>query len=211
MGRVPLSEFVGARCRLQQLSSQRITSGWVRALRNDRLVIQCDEDDSFFPAEKYLVHLQGPSADAYGIASGTRGPIDAAPLTVGSLAREPALIAYSYEFALLTPLQFRDAQQNARKIIETIQAKLSVAGKTVEVLITDASTEGMGILAWTELIEGDVIGIRIESAKLQASFDGEVRHCRPEPRLIGMYRVGLKFHNPDRLSLRSWRKLLDPL
>ena len=117
------------------------------------------------------------------------------------------LPALNYEFTLITQIQLRDAQQNARKSIEAMAGKLHACGATSEVLISDASSGGMGVIVWRELQRGDVVNIDIKTEEVDLTLTCEVRHCRPEPRLIGAYRVGLRFQNTDRLALTSWRKL----
>lgn len=212
MGRVPYSEFIGSRVRFQRLSDQRVFSGWLQTLRNDNVAITVEDDLHVAPDERYLFQIQGPSADAYFIATSGGVPISATPYVHGATAKQVVdLPALCYEFELITQIQMRDSQQSARKTVSTMVANLSACGRTSEVLISDASAGGMGVIAWEEVRKGDVVQVEIRSAEIDASFNCEVRHCRPEQRLIGAYRVGLQFQKPDRLSLVAWRKLINPI
>lgn len=212
MGRVPYSEFTGSRVRLQRLSDQRIFSGWLQSLRNDVVQLTAEDQLPVGLNERFLFQVQGLSADAYFIATGAGEPHVAAPYVRGATAEQLVeLPALNYSFNLITQIQMRDSQQRARKVIETMAATLSAQGRTSELLIADASGEGMGVIAWEELRKGDVVGVAIKSKDLEASFNCEVRHCRPEFRLTGAYRVGLQFRNPDRIPLTAWRKLINPL
>jgi hypothetical protein len=211
MGRVPHSEFTNSRARFQRLSDQQIFSGWLKSLRNDNVTIIAEETLSLDPSERFLFQVQGPSADAYFIATSTGTPVGTADYVHGTTAVQMVdLPALKYEFRIITQIQLRDAQQHARKVIETMVAHLSIRGKTSEVLIADASAGGMGVLSWDELQQGDVVQVDVMSPAMQAVFMAEVRHCRPEPRILGAYRVGLHFQKPDRLSLTAWRKLTNP-
>jgi hypothetical protein len=212
MGRVPYSEFVGSRARLQRLSDQQIFSAWVQELRSDCVVVTAEQTFSFASMERFLFQVQGPSADAYFIAGSTAKPMAAGTHVNGNTATMMVqLPSITYKFNLITQVQLRDAQQHARKAVGDLVAKLHACGRTSEVMVADASALGMGIIAWEELRKGDVVQVDLHSEALTATFMGEVRHCRPEPRLIGAYRVGLKFQNPDRISLTSWRKLINPI
>lgn len=212
MGWVPYSEFEGARVRFQRLSDQQVFSGWLRNLQNDSISICAEDDFQVGPTERFLFQVQGPSSDAYFIATSTAAPIEAATWTHAATATKlvelPSLV---YRFHLITPIQMRAAQQLARKAIGAIGAKVHTAGKTAELLITDASNEGMGVIAWQEMRTGDVVEVEIAADQIEAKLTCEVRHCRPEARLIGAYRVGLHFRNADRLAQIAWRKLLNPI
>jgi hypothetical protein len=89
-------------------------------------------------------------------------------------------------------------------------ANVHVCGSVSEVLITDASRDGMGVIAWEELRKGDMVLVEIQSRDIHVSMTCEVKHCRPEDRLIGAYRVGLHVAKADRLSLVAWRKIVNP-
>jgi hypothetical protein len=194
------------------MSDQQVFAGWLQSLRNDSVTVTSEDPLPFNPSERFLFQVQGPSADAYFIATCSGVPHPAVSTVVGATALQVVeLPALNYSFDLITQIQLRDAQQLARKAISTMAAKLSAQGKTSEVLIGDASAGGMGVISWEELRRGDVVGVQIRSKELNADFNCEVRHCRPEPRLIGAYRVGLQFQKPDRLALTAWRKLINPL
>lgn len=212
MGRVPYSEFVDARTRFQRLSDQRVFSGWLQHLQNDAVSIVADEELPVGASERFLFQVQGQSADAYFIASLTGTPRQAEHLVRGANALKIAeLPALQYDFRLVTPIQLRDSQQIARKTVGALAATMSTRGKATEVLITDASSGGMGIISWTELEKNDVVKIDLNCPDIVASLTCEVRHSRPEQKLIGAYRVGLEFKESDRLSLIAWRKLLNPI
>jgi hypothetical protein len=212
MGRVPYSEFIDSRARFQRLSDQRVFSGWVQTLRNDCVSLTTEEPLPFGPGERFLFQVQGPSADAYFLATSSEIALGIGVYVNGSTANQVVeLPALNHEFKLITAIQMRDAQQLARKWIQTMAANLHAGGRTSEVLISDASGGGMGVFSWQELQKGDVVGIDIQSKEFQANFMCEVRHCRPEPRLVGAYRVGLQFQKPDRVALTAWRKLINPL
>jgi hypothetical protein len=211
MGRVPHSEFINSRARFQRLTDQQIYAGWLHTLRNDQVVVIAEETFSFEPSERFLFQVQGPSADAYFIATSSGIATGIAPYVHGTTALQLVeLPALKYEFRIITQIQLRDAQQHARKAVETMVAHLSIRGKTSEVLVADASAGGMGVIAWEEVQQGDVVQIEVKSPAMQATFMAEVRHCRPEQRILGAYRVGLHFQKPDRLSLMAWRKLTNP-
>jgi hypothetical protein len=211
MGRVPHSEFTNSRARFQRLSDQEIYGGWVQTMRNDHVVIIAEDNISLEATERFLFQVQGPSADAYFIATSTGNAIGTAPYVHGTTAVQLVeLPALRYEFRLITQIQLRDAKQAARKAVETMIAHVSIGGKTSEVLVADASAGGMGIIAWEEVQQGDIVKVEIKTTAMQATFMAEVRHCRPEQRILGAYRVGLHFQKPDRLSLMAWRKLTNP-
>jgi hypothetical protein len=211
MGRVPHSEFINSRARFQRLSDQQIYAGWLQTLRNDQVVVIAEETLSFEPSERFLFQIQGPSADAYFIATSSGTAAEIAPYVHGTAALQLVeLPALKYEFRIVTQIQLRDAQQQARKAVETMVAHLSIRGKTSEVLVADASAAGIGVISWEEVQQGDVVEIEIKSTAMQATFMAEVKHCRPEQRIVGAYRVGLHFQKPDRLSLMAWRKLTNP-
>lgn len=211
MGRVPYSEFVGSRARFQRLSDQRVFSGWLKSMKNDRAILTAEEYLPVGQSERFLFQVQGPSADAYFIAAGSEVPVTTTPYVQGAAAQQIVnLAALTYEFCLVTQIQMRDAQQHARKSVRTMAASLQACGRTSDLLIADASSGGMGVIAWEEVMKGDVVRVELDCEALKASFMCEVRHCRPEQRLIGAYRVGLQFKNPDRISLVSWRKLIHP-
>jgi len=212
MGRVPYSEFIGSRARFQRLSDQRVFAGWLQRLDNCQALVTAEEPLSLDDGERFLFQVQGPSADAYFIAGSSGIPATQTTYVHGATAKQLVeLAALNYEFSLVTQVQMRDAQQQARKAIETTVAKLQACGRTSEVLIADASGDGMGVIAWEELKKGDVVQVEIKFKNFQSSFQCDVRHCRPEQRLIGAYRVGLQFRNADRIGLVSWRNLINPL
>ncbi len=209
MGRVPYSEYNGSRTRFQRLSDQQIFAGWLQSLQNDIAIVTAEESVQLDLSERFLFQVQGPSADAYFIATSTGVPSAIVNYIEGSTAKQAvSLQAQKYEFKIFTQIQLKDAHQQARKAIHTMGATLHACGKTSEALISDASSGGMGIIAWEEVQRGDVVKVDLTAESLQASFNCEVRHCRPEDRLIGAYRVGLQFRNPDRLSHYAWRKLI---
>jgi hypothetical protein len=212
MGRVPYTEFIGSRARFQRLNDQRIFAGWLQTLANDNIIITSEETLPCEPMERYLFQVQGPSADAYFIAIGSGIPTSLTSYVHGATAKQlvdlPALL---YSFKLITQVQLRDSQQKARKLIETMVATLSACGRNSEVLVADASLEGMGVIVWEELQKGDIVQIDVKSNDLEATFMCEVRHCRPEQRITGAYRVGLLFHKPERIDLVAWRRLMNPL
>jgi hypothetical protein len=212
MGRVPYTEFIGARARFQRLSDQYIFAGWLQTLANDNIVITSEETLPCEPMERYLFQIQGPSADAYFIAVGSGVPTSLANYISGSTAEQLVnLPALTYKFKLITEVQLRDSQQKARKLIQTMAAKLSACGRTYEVLIPDASLEGMGVIMWEEIQKGDIVQVDVKCSDLEATFMCEVRHCRPEQRITGAYRVGLQFHKPERVALVAWRRLINPI
>lgn len=184
----------------------------MQELQNNTILITAEHLLSIHPADRFLFQVQGLTADAYFIATSTGVPVSRAPYIQGSTAEQVVeLPALNYDFQLITPIQMRDAQQQARKLISAISARMSTRGRSSELLITDASAGGMGVIAWEELENGDVVGVDVRHEGLQESFNCEVRHCRPEPRLIGAYRIGLQFQKPNRLALTAWRKLINPL
>lgn len=205
MGRVPYSEFDGARVRLQRLDDQQVLSGWLIHLRNDSVAIRLDEPERVGVGQRFLFQVQGASADAYFIAAyGGGGP-------VRTVDGATALKIDALPFDVITQIQLRDAQQLPRKAVATIEAQLVARGRSSEVLISDASAGGMGIMGWEELERGDVVGIEIRAGELNVDFHCMVRHCRPDGRLTGAYRIGLQFQNPERLALSAWRKMLNPI
>ena len=207
MGYVPYSEFEGARVRFQRLNDQQVFSGWLQSLHNEAIVVKVENDLPVDAAERFLFQVQGPSADAYFIATSSAAPIEAATWTHAATATKlvdlPALIC---RFHLITPIQMRGAQQLARKAIGALAAKVQTCGRTAELLITDASNEGMGVIAWDEMQQGDVVEVEVTAKDLSVKLTCEVRHCRSEPRLTGSYKVGLQFKNADRLAQIAWRK-----
>lgn len=212
MGWVPYSEFAGARVRLQRLSDQQVFSAWLETLQNECILIQAEDDLPVLERERFLFQVQGPSADAYFLAESGNHTAEAATCIHGATATKivdlPAMI---YRFNLITPIQMRAAQQQARKAIGALAAKVRTCGRTAELLVTDASVSGMGVIAWDEMLEGDVVEIEITAQDQSFKLTCEVRHCRPASRLIGAYRVGLQFKNADRLAQIAWRKLLNPI
>lgn len=212
MGRVPYSEFVGSRARLQRLTDQRVYSAWVEDLGNDLVRVSTDEVIEMHPRDRFLFQLQGPSADAYFLAEGRGAPAASFSYVLGATAQQIVnLPAHAYDFELITQIQMRDGQQLARRSVGTLSANMRANEVTSEVLVTDASAAGMGVLAWQELKSGDSVEISLESPEITATFACDVRHCRPEPHLIGAYRIGLQFREPDRVAVTSWRKLVNPL
>jgi hypothetical protein len=211
MGRVPYTEFINSRARFQRLSDQQVFSGWLQELRNDCVIVTAEDHFWLQQSERFLFQIQGPSADAYFIATSSGTPECTAPYVYGSTAQQLVDIpALKYEFQVITQVQLRDSQQLSRKAVETMVAHLSIRGRTSEVLVADASACGMGVLAWEELQKGDVVQVEVKSPAMQATFMAEVRHCRPEQRIVGAYRVGLHFQKPDRVALTAWRKLTNP-
>ncbi|HVT12403.1 MAG TPA: PilZ domain-containing protein [Fimbriimonadaceae bacterium] len=212
MGRVPYYEFVGARTRFQRLSDQTVFSGWLQSLRNDIVFVTAEDPLPIHADDRFLFQVQGPTADAYFIATSTGVPAIGTPCVQGATARQVVeLPALDYDFRLITQIQMRDAQQQARKLVATMVARMATRGRNSELLITDASSGGMGVIVWDELDKGDVIRVEIKLENFAAAFNCEVRHCRPEPKLIGAFRVGLQFQQADRLSLVAWRKMINPL
>ena len=212
MGRVPYTEFVGARARMQRLADQRIFSGWLHELRSDRIWVTSEGPLEIDAGQRFLFQLQGPSADAYLIASSINGA-PASRSDIGAVHGNTALHmvnlpAYNYPFAVITAVQLRDGQQTFRKALSALNARMHYYGEDYEVLLTDGSPAGMGALVWRELRQGSRVEITVTSGDVESAFDCEVRHCRPDERLPGSYRVGLKFETADRIALVTWRRLL---
>lgn len=212
MGWVPYSEFEGARVRFQRLSDQHVFAGWLEALSNDSIDVRAEEDHSVSPSERYLFQVQGPSADAYFIAESGSRPLQHATCVHGATATKMVdLPAVVYSFNLITQIQMRTAQQHSRKAVGAIAAKVHTCGRVADLLVTDASPAGMGVIVWSELRQGDVVDVDVSCEGGEVRLTCEVRHCRPDGRLIGAYRVGLQFKNADRLAQITWRKLLNPI
>lgn len=209
MAAVPFTEFTGSRLRFQRLSDQQIFAGWLTSLKDRRLLVAAEDRPNLNPSDRFLFQVQGPISDAYFIAASKCTAVTERPIVDGATAMQVVqLQALDHEFELLTPIQIRESQQQARKAIGTMVATLHTVEKYSEVLIADASSGGMGVISWQELEKADEVRVDIQSEALEASFDCFVRHCRPETRLIGAYRVGLQFVNPDRISLALWRRLI---
>ena len=209
MGKVPFSHFIGSRVRFQRLCDQQVFSGWLERLDEVAVEVAAEEPLPIEASERFLFQVQGSGSDAYFIASCERSSAQPEAATDGATAREmlscPGPV---YEFRPVTEIQLRQAQQQARKAIATMAATLSARDVLAELLIVDASANGMGAIAWQEFRRGDVVDVDVESAGTGLSFSCEVRHCRPEPRLIGAYRIGLQFRNPDPDTLDAWGGLL---
>jgi hypothetical protein len=210
MGRVPYSEFIGSRVRFQRINDQRVFAGWIKALKSDSAHFLTEEPIPVESNERFLCQVQGPSADAYFIAAATGMPVGTSSYVHGSTAlKRVNMPALDYQFEIVTQVQFRDSQQHARKSIGAMVASyVNSDGHDSEVLVTDASGGGMGVIGWEEMKRGDTIEVEIQAGPESLCFHCEVRHCRVEPKIIGAYRLGLKFQNAERIALASWRKFI---
>jgi|GEM_PF-6852181 len=210
MDRVPYSEFVGSRVRLQRLRDQQIFAGWVQDLRDDLVTVASEDLLSVERDERFLFQVQGTDQDAYFIATCTRIQGAAQPSAQGAAALDVAgLPAYDYRFCPATEIQLRKAHQHARRAVTSVLASLRIGDGASDLLIVDASQTGLGAIGWRELAKGDIVEIRFESSGRNVSFNCEIRHCRPEPRLIGAYRLGLLFKHPDPASVSVWKQLFE--
>lgn len=197
-------KFRGSRVRFQRLEDQATFSGWLDLLRADRVRIVTEAAPLVQAGERFLFQVQGPSADVAFIARNAPAP-PSVRCALGSLS----LPSLEYEFCVETPIRREEMHQEARRLIDPVDATLNAAGERRKVLVVDASPGGMGILAWREQEVGDPVVVEIEGTGISARFDATVRHCRAEPQIPGAYRVGLRFEDPDGLSLAAWRELID--
>src|SRR5579862_6762162 len=149
------SGFVGSRVRFQRLSNQQVLAGWIQFLSPDRSIVAAEAPLEVEISERYLFQVQGPGADAYFLARSTCLPAEVGRTTDGSSALKlEAMPEFVYEFSPVSPFQFRRAQQQARKAIGRTIASIECDGRSRELLIVDASPDGIGVIALEDFKKG---------------------------------------------------------
>lgn len=211
MSRVSFTEFKDCRARLQRLSDQTTMHAWVGTLSSSELNLRFDEPFQGTPGERHLFQLAGLESDAYFIATLVEvGFPQQEMLAFGSTAKVLHVGYQQARFELVSQIQFRKSQQVPRKVLADVKAAFIAQGASHEAIVADASATGVGLLSFTEVVQGDVIEVQLESRTFGESFLAEVRYCRPERKLPGAFRIGLLFRDNDRVAFSSWRKLIDP-
>ena len=187
------ASLLNNRARLQRLKDAKFFNGWVKEfdLEGEQLAIQVPVTQSSEPGDVFMVEIHG--AD--------RTVIIKAKVSMAS----EGIIAFTFvgEPASMPP------REKARIKVEGVGATLSSPSGAIDVEVSDISLEGCGILSSVQVDKGSRIEVMVDSPAGPIDCKGEVRYCKSDAEMQGLYRIGVLLEPLGRLEQARWNKMIE--
>lgn len=168
------------------MADARFFHGWVKELTASAVVVSFSDASSLEPGQSFMFHLYGRTSDA----------VFAAELTM--VSGEDALFSIHQSMRLLTP------SEEARVFVGDVEGSLQGDLLDIDIIILDISRRGAGILAPIPVSAGERVRLEVDTPTGTVTCYGEVRYCKPDSRVFGHYRAGLRLEEMDRIEKARW-------
>ena len=202
-------EFINTRTRFQRLSDCTFFTGWVEDLSRPHFEVRSSLD-TYEIGERFLFELYGQKANQIFIAElESVDGMNALQKTAMGQGHENAPIDITFEFVIVSESKYIEPKEPARKAVQSLTAALSRAGQTLEVSISDISEGGVGLLTTSAYEIGEPVILKMTAMMRTITFECQVRHCRPDRQIKGMFRTGLLFENMNRVDVVAWTKVME--
>lgn len=202
-------EFINTRTRFQRLSDSSFFTGWVEDLSRPHFEVRSSLD-SYEIGERFLFELYGQKANQIFIAElESVDGMNALQKTAMGKGQDATPIDITFEFSIVSESKFIEPKEPARKAVQSLTAFLAKAGESLEVSISDISESGVGLLTNSAYEVGEPVILTMTAMMRTITLDCQVRHCRPDKQIKGMFRTGLQFENMNRVDLVAWAKVMD--
>lgn len=188
------ASLLNNRARLQRMKDAKFFNGWVKEFdfEQEQLAIQIYGSQAVFePGELFMVEIHG--CDRTVIAKGKV-----------SMASE-GIVAFTFAGEPIS----MPPREKSRIKVEGVGATMSADCGTLDVEVSDISAEGCGILSSAQVEKGTTIDLMIDSPAGPIDCKGEVRYCKTEPELQGLFRIGLLLQPLGRLEQARWNKMIE--
>lgn len=197
------------------MSDGKFFSGWVLDLTYPELLIRAATDVALTPGELYAFTLTGVHGEC--IFSAKFSGIDdldviknsSLSFLEGSNVQMMSVHENTFEFKVVSELQFKDPSEKARKSVQTLEARFELDGQEHAVQVLDISDGGCSILSPVKMSSGDKLNCSVLVQMRVLTLDCEVRSCRRSPASPDFYRIGLKLGSMTRIDHVSWLSLLE--
>ena len=182
--------FHNVRCRMQRLGDMKFFSGWVTSFHEREVLLRLVEETTLEPGTSFHFTVNGPDCSA------------------GFTATLFGVHGDEHVFHIAGPVHFGAPTEEVRYCVEGVVGILQMDGMDVEFVVGDVSRSGIGGYSYTQVERGTKCDFSIDSSFGQIRGSGEVRYCRPDPKDITRYRIGLQVKEIGRIESARWHKMI---
>ena len=100
-------------------------------------------------------------------------------------------------------------REKARIKVEGIGATLTSSNGAIDVEVSDISIEGCGLLSSVQVEKSSLVELLVDSPAGPIDCRGEVRYCKNDSEMPGLYRIGLLLQPLGRLEQARWNKMIE--
>ncbi len=207
-------EYLAVRARVQSYASGKIYSGWVDSLDADIVGIALNNDPSLADREKCHVEIHGETSRLMFEAAFERKvkPIQANVSALPEWVQQSLAQGSQNRIAVFRAvgaMRVTEPVESFRKRITGEYVTLTYAGSENECILSDISTEGLGLECQLQLPKGGQVELRYHAVTSVIELFGEVCSCRMSNSVPGYYRCGLNVHPRDRVESGKWAQLFN--
>lgn len=183
--------FHNVRCRMQRLGDMKFFSGWVTSFHEREVLIRLGDDAAVLePGTTFHFTVNGPDCSA------------------GFTATLFGIHGDEHVFHIAGAVHFGAPTEEVRYCVEGVVGVLQFDGMDVEFVVGDVSRSGIGGYSYTQVERGTKCDFVIDSSFGQIRGSGEVRYCRPDPKDLTRYRIGLQVIDIGRIESARWHKMI---
>jgi len=186
-----LSQFRGARARLQRYTDAKFFSGWVVDITPAQIILQIDRIEDLIPEDSLSIEIHG-----------LRHTI------VFSAAFESPISGSNYIFRIVGTQLVRGSDAGARYQVRNYEAMVFHGAMAIEGSVDNVSETGMGLRVRGDIPKGSRIRIQVLLPRGEMEVEGTVVHAAAMD-LSGLdFRLGVRLEIEDRISKARWIALM---
>ncbi|MBS1718710.1 MAG: PilZ domain-containing protein [Armatimonadetes bacterium] len=181
---------------MQRLRDCKLSAGWTISCSPESIVISAISKPSIEVGDKLSLEIYGVQNSAFtyvealSVAETSSGDFNITVRCVSGVRLTPTL-------------------EPARWKVQGTKAILSLEAVSSEAAVTDVSAGGIGLLTREPFAVGTKLDIEVITER-SFMLSGTVRHCRPT-NTENTFIVGMQVEPIGRISMASWRQMIDPL
>ncbi len=182
------ASYIGTRARFQRLGDAKLFNGWVHDIKNESLLIRCEEECTLAPGDRLLFEVAGLNES----------------LIFEARFRDNASGLHAFDIS--TVRRHFKAQETIRLAVSNMEITIFADSEQVQAIVKDISPNGLGVVLDKAIQKGEIVQIALSTSHGSIESKAEVRYCRS---VGGQFRIGLQFTDMARIDKGRWIRLFE--